>query len=69
MTVSRSSALRINVLLILDIHNLNVALFTNAKSFSALSFSFAGAAKDLLSFSQQYTHHYSHTNLILTLEF
>ena len=45
MTISRSSALFVNVLIIFEIHDLNGALFLNATSFSALSFSFAAAAK------------------------
>ena len=76
MTISRSSALSINALLIFDMHDLNGALFSNTTFFCALSFSFAGSAKRsivlftalILSFLQ-YTHYYSHTNLILTKEF
>ena len=45
MTISRSSALSINVLLIFEMHDLNGALFLNTTFFSALSFSFAAAAK------------------------
>ena len=44
MTISRSSALSINVLLIFEMHDLNGALSLNETSFSALSFSFAAAA-------------------------
>ena len=51
MTISRSSALSVNVQLIFEMPDLNGALFLNATSFSALSFSFASAAKtDLLPF-------------------
>ena len=45
MTISRSSVLCINVLLIFEMHDLNGALFLNATFFRASSFSFAGAAK------------------------
>ena len=45
MTVSRSFAQPINVLLIFDIHDLNRALFLNARFHSVLSFLFAAAAK------------------------
>ena len=44
MTMSRSSALSINVLLIFEMHDLNGAFSLNETSFSALSFSFAAAA-------------------------
>ena len=45
MTLLRSSALSINVLLIFEMHDF-LALFLNATSFSTLSsFSFAAAAK------------------------
>ena len=69
MTVPRSPALSINVLLIFEMHDLNGALFLHATSFSALPFSFAALAKELLSLSQQFMHHYSHINLTLTLKF
>ena len=45
MTISRSSALSINVLLIFEMHDLNGALFLNTTPFSALSFSFGAATK------------------------
>ena len=45
MTISRSYALSINVLLIFEMHDLYKALFLNATSLSVLSFSFAAAAK------------------------
>ena len=45
MTISRSSALSINVLLIFEMHDLYGALFLNATFFSALLFSFVAAAK------------------------
>ena len=45
MTISRSSALSINVLLIFEMHDLNGALFLNTTFFSALSFSVPAAAK------------------------
>ena len=45
MTISRSSALHTNVLLIFETYDLNGALFLNGRSFSALSFSFTAAAK------------------------
>ena len=45
MSISRSSVLSINVLLIFDMHGRNGALFLNSNSFYALSFSFPGAAK------------------------
>ena len=45
MTISRSSAFSINILLIFEMHDLNGALFLNALSFSALTFSFASSAK------------------------
>ena len=48
MTISRSSVFSINVLLIFEMHDLNGALFLNSTSFSALSFSFAAAAKSYI---------------------
>ena len=45
MTISRSSTLSINVLLIFEIQYLNGTLFLNETSFSALLFSFAASAK------------------------
>ena len=45
MTIPRSSALSISVLLIFKIHDLSGALFLNTTYFSALPFSFAAAAK------------------------
>ena len=70
MTILRSSAFSINVLLIFAMHDLNGALFLNATFFWSLSFSFAAAAaKRLLSLLKQYMHHYSHINVILTLKF
>ena len=63
MTTSRSSAVSINVLLIFNMHDLNVALFLNETSFSALSFSFAGAAKTSIApFKIFYASQY-HTSL------
>ena len=53
MTISRSSALPINLLLIFDMPDLNDALSLSTKSFSALSFLFTGTLKDLLSLLQQ----------------
>ena len=44
MSLSRSSTLSINVLLIFEMNYLNRALFLYALSFSALPFSFAAAA-------------------------
>ena len=44
MTVLRSSALSIRVLLIFEMHDLNGVLLVNATSFSTLKFSFAAAA-------------------------
>ena len=40
-----TSAFSINVLSIFDMHDIDQALFLNATSFSALSFSFAPEAK------------------------
>ena len=45
MTISRYSPFSANVLLIFEMHDLNGALFSNATSFSALSFTFVAAAK------------------------
>ena len=45
MTISRSSALSINVLLVFEMHDLNGSLFLNATFCSALSFSFEAASK------------------------
>ena len=45
MTISGSSTLCTNVLLIFEIHDLSGALFSNATFFSALSFSFAVVTK------------------------
>ena len=45
MTISRSSELPVNVLLIFDMLDLNGALFLSIKSYSALSSSFAAATK------------------------
>ena len=55
MTKWRSSALSINVLLTFEMDDLNEALFLNAAFFSALSFSFAAAAKRSIKL-QQYMH-------------
>ena len=56
MTISRPSVLYINVLLIFEMHDLNGALFSNATSYSALSFSFAAAAKrSMVPFKTIYT--------------
>ena len=59
------SALLINVLLILDIDEINGALFLNIKSLWALSFSLAAAAaaKRFITSLAQYMIHYNHTNL------
>ena len=62
MTISRSSALSINVLLMFEMHDLNGAILLNATFFSALSFSFEAAAKRSFPLLQQYSHHYSHIN-------
>ena len=66
MSLSRSSTLSINVLLIFEMNYLNRALFLYALSFSALPFSFAAAAaaKRSIVFSQQYLHHYSPITLL-----
>ena len=45
MTISRSFAFFINLLLILERHYLNGALFLNTTYFSGLLFSFAATAK------------------------
>ena len=45
ITISRSSPLSINVLLIFEMHDLNGELFLNATSFTTLWFSFAAVAK------------------------
>ena len=45
MTISRSSTLSVNVMLIFDLHDLNCALFLDAATFSALSFLFAAVKK------------------------
>ena len=45
MTISRPSALSINVLLIFDMQGVNGTSFLNAISFCSLLFSFAAAAK------------------------
>ena len=45
MTISRSSAFSINVVLIFEMHDLNGALFLNATFYSALFFSFAASGK------------------------
>ena len=63
MTISRSSALSINVLLIFEKHDLNEALFLNATSFLTLSFSFAAAKRFIVPFTT-YMHDYSHINMI-----
>ena len=65
MSLSRSSTLSMNVLLIFEMNYLNRALFLYALSFSALPFSFAAAAaKRSIVFSQQYLHHYSPITLL-----
>ena len=52
MTISRSSALSLNVLLIFEMHDLNGALFLYTTSFSALSFSLtAGAKRSIVPFT------------------
>ena len=45
MTLSGSSALSINVLLIFDMHDLKGVLFLNATNFCVLSFSLATASE------------------------
>ena len=69
MIISRSSALSINVLLIFNIHDLNGVLFSNVTFFSALSFSFAAAAKRYIVPFTIYMHDYNNTNLVLTFKF
>ena len=64
MTISRSSAFSINVLLIFDMHDLNGALLLIATSFSALLSSFSSGYKIYCPFHNN-MHHYSHKNLIL----
>ena len=59
INISKSSALFINVFTICYMHDLDGALFLDA-TFS-LDFLFATEAKNLLSYSEQYMHHYSHT--------
>ena len=68
MTISRNYALSINVLSIVEMHDLNGSLFLKATFLSFIIF-ISAAAKDLLSLLQQYMHHYSHINLILALKF
>ena len=61
MTISRSSAFSINVLLIFHMNNLNGALFFNTNSFSVLLSLFAAAAKiSIVPFSKIYGLLYSH---------
>ena len=67
ITTSISSALSINVLLILDVDDLNNTLFLKI-SFLFLALS-SSSLQQLLRLSQQYMHHYSHINLILKLKF
>ena len=55
MTTWRSSAMSINMLLTFEMDDLNEALLLNATFFSALSFSFAAAAKRSIKL-QQYMH-------------
>ena len=69
MTISRSSVSSINVLLIFEMHDLYRALFLKATSFPALLFSFAAAAKRSIVLLQQYMHHHSNRDMILTLKF
>ena len=63
------SGFSVNTLLKFDMHDLNGELGLNGTSLCALSFSFASTTKTSISFSEKYTYHYSHTNLILTLKF
>ena len=56
MTVSKSSALSINVLLIFDMHDLNGELFLNVATFSALIISFATSpVKSIFPFTTIYS--------------
>ena len=45
MSISRSSALSTNVVLVFDIHDINGGLFLNTTSFCVLSCSFGATAK------------------------
>ena len=56
MTISKSSESSINMLLMFDMHGLSDALCLNTTSFSALSSSFAAAAKrSIYPFATLYT--------------
>ena len=68
MTISTSSALPMNVLLIFVMHDLNGALFFNATSFCSISV-FAVALTFILPFTTQCIQRSNHINLILTLKF
>ena len=65
--MSRSSALSIILLLIFDIHDPNGALFLKS-SFLFLLLSLFVPVTVIVPL-QQYMHHYSHINLILTFNF
>lgn len=69
MTISRSSAISMNVFLIFDIHEVNGALFLNVTSFLSLSFSLAAEGKRSVFPLTTIACHYNHTKLILALEF
>ena len=66
MNISRSFELCVNVLLIVDMHDLNGALFLNATSFSTLSSSFAATMNlyNNVPFTTMNAS-YNHANLIL----
>ena len=67
IAMSSSSTFSMSLLLICDMHDLNRALFLNTAPLCVLSL-FPSTARSII-LLQQYTHHYSHTNLVLALEF
>ena len=68
ITISRSSALSTNVLLIFDMHDLDKALFLKI-SFLFLVLASLSPLKLILPFKAAYIHHrYSHISFILTLK-
>ena len=67
MSISRSSALSTNVVLVFDIHDINGGLFLNTTLSVFYHVHLEQQLKYLFYLLQQYMHHYSHTSQIEVL--
>ena len=65
MTISKSSGLSINALLIFEMQDLNGELFLNL--FQLYHFHLQQQLKNLMSVLQQYMHHYSHLTIVMPI--